>query len=70
MRLLHRSQDGDQWLLVKDRSGQVCVEHRTADARHRVELGAFLNDESPPRREFMRLLGTLVDDGLAGPETT
>lgn len=73
MRLLHRSFEGDDWLLIKEPSGDVWIEHRgkPGSAPQRIGLDTFLRSgEGPQREELVRLIGTLVDQSAAGPETT
>lgn len=76
MRLLHQSSNGDAWLLVKDTSGMVAVEHRpnapSGGEPSRIGLADFLaaGSRKPEQKELLRLIGTLVDNAPAGPETT
>jgi hypothetical protein len=76
MRQIHRSENGDSWLLVRDEREIVAVEHRPNAASggriSRKSLGAFLSGEggNPESRALLQLVATLVDEAPAGPETS
>lgn len=67
-RQLYRSENGDQWLLIRDGgSGRVFVRHEpnlaSGGQAVDIEIGAFLagGGQGPEKQELMRLIGTLVD---------
>ena len=75
-RLIHRSVNGDTWLLVKDTSGDVVVEHQpnepSGGEASRIAIRDFLakGGSGPEHQELLRLIGTLTDQAEAGPETS
>jgi hypothetical protein len=68
-RTLYSSSNGDRWYLIRDESGHVFIRHEAnaesgGNIAH-IELSAFLQSGGgPEHREFMRLIGTLVDEHL------
>ena len=73
-RLLCHKTGGEEWLLVKDRVGQVAVERRAAPSgkSERFSLEAFIQSGKPrtAQQEFRRLIGTLIEEAEAGSETS
>lgn len=71
-RELYRSANGDRWLLARDpASGRVFVRHEpnlpSGGRASDIEVGAFLaaGGHGPEHRELLRLIGTLVEEGMA-----
>ena len=67
-RELHRSANGDRWLLVRDDTGRVGVRHEanlaSGGAVTQADIADFLGQGGfgPEKQELLRLIGTLVDD--------
>jgi hypothetical protein len=68
MRELYSSPNGDRWYLARDVDlGQVFIHHEpnrpSGGEASNLTIGAFLgrDGEGPEHREFVRLIGTLVE---------
>lgn len=66
MRVFYTSENGDEWLLVRDENEVVSVVHRpnppSGGQRHIIDLSTFLAQEphSAQNQSLQRLLATLV----------
>ena len=64
---LHRSPNGDHWLLVRDDNGRVFVRHEanlpSGGTVTDSEIADFLAQDGlgPEKQELLRLIGTLTE---------
>jgi hypothetical protein len=72
-RELHRSANGDRWLLKRDpATGNVFVRHETnlpsGGKRTDIDIGEFLSEgqRNPEHHALLRLIGTLVLENKPG----
>lgn len=68
-RVLYASPNGDRWLLVREETGRVFIQHEpnlsSGGRVSEADIGAFLSHggRGPEHQELLRLIGTLVDRG-------
>lgn len=68
MRTFYTSENGDEWLLVRDEDGVISVVHRpnpsSGGGRHVFDLATFLAQEphSAQNQSLRRLIGTLLPE--------
>lgn len=68
MRTFYTSENGDEWLLIRDEDGVISVVHRpnppSGGDRHIFDLATFLAQEphSAQNQSLRSLIGTLLPD--------